>query len=80
MFHVYVLRNPDGRLYIGSTSELDARVRQHQAGEAGWTRMHGPWELVHTEAFATLAEAVRRERQLKGGRANSELRRRLLDR
>jgi putative endonuclease len=67
MCHVYVLRNQAGRLYIGQTANLEARVTQHQRDEAGWTRGRGPWELVHSEQFSTRVEAVRRERYLKSG-------------
>ena len=78
MYFVYVLRNSAGRLYIGSTADLAERLRRHQAGEAGWTRTRGPWTLVHQEPFDSLADATRRERQLK--RANQALRRRLAGR
>jgi putative endonuclease len=68
MYSVYVLRNPQGRLYVGSTSDLKRRVLQHQSDGAGWTRGRGPWELVHYEHFHNRAEAMGRERELKMGR------------
>lgn len=73
-YYVYVLQNPQGRLYIGFTTDLEKRVRQHQDGEAGWTRNRGPWELVQYETFIERGDAVRRERNLKRGRTNKELR------
>ena len=69
MFAVYVLRNPAGQLYIGQTAELARRLAQHQQGEARWTRARGPWELVYLETHASRSEAMRRERELKSGRA-----------
>ena len=77
MYFVYVLRNTEGRLYIGFTSDLEKRVHQHQEGEAGWTRGRGPWSLVHHETYIDRSEALRRERNLKRGRTNQELRERL---
>ena len=74
MYYLYVLVNPSGRIYIGQTDDLDHRLEQHQNGEGGWTRWRGPWELVLQEAFATRAEAMRREKALKSGRLNQELR------
>ena len=68
MYSVYVLRNPQGRLYVGSTSEMERRVLQHQRDEGGWTHGRGPWQLVYYEHFANRAEAMGRERGLKGGR------------
>ena len=76
-YSVYVLRNSQGRLYVGFTTDLERRVRQHKEGEGGWTRSRGPWELVHFESFATRAEAMQRERNLKRGKTNQELRERL---
>ena len=76
-FTVYVLRNLEGRLYIGHTHDLEQRLAQHQSGTGNWTKRRGPWTPVYTETFATRAEAMRRERALKSGRLNQELRDRL---
>jgi predicted GIY-YIG superfamily endonuclease len=46
-------------------------------GVSRWTRSRGPWDLVHSETFATRREAMARERSLKSGRVNQELRARL---
>ncbi len=78
-YFVYVLRNSEGRLYIGFTTDLDRRLHQHQEGTGGWTHTRGPWELVHHETFTNRSEAMRRERNLKRGRTNQELRIRLSD-
>ncbi|MGE0688090.1 MAG: GIY-YIG nuclease family protein [Dehalococcoidia bacterium] len=80
MFIVYVLRNPAGRLYIGQTSDLPRRLQQHLNGESRWTKSHGPWTLVHSEEFDTRAEAMTREKQMKSGRMNQELRREIDER
>ncbi len=77
MFYVYVLKNLEGRLYIGQTDDLEERLARHQTDRAGWTRLRGPWELVHYETFTTRGEAMARERRLKCGKANKELRERL---
>jgi putative endonuclease len=73
---VYVLRNREGRLYIGQTSDLERRLVEHRAGEGGWTGRanRGPWELVEAEEYGTRAEAMAREKALKSGRLNQELR------
>ena len=79
LFYVYVLQNPQGQLYIGSTQNLEERVRRHQGGGVRWTSQHGPWELAYRETAGTRSEAMRRERILKSGQANQELRRRIYD-
>ena len=76
-YFVYVLQNADGRLYIGFTASLTKRVRQHQEDKGGWTCGRGPWELVYYETFTDRIEAMRRERNLKRGKPNQELRIRL---
>ena len=73
-YFVYVLRNREGTLYIGSTADLETRVLRHQEGKAGWTHSRGPWDLVEVETFLSRSEAMRRERYLKTGKANQELR------
>jgi putative endonuclease len=76
MFVVYVLRSiKTGRFYIGLTSDLERRLREHNEGLSRSTKHGRPWELVHREDFPTLAEAVRRERYLKTGRGREELQR-----
>jgi len=74
MFTTYVLQSKStGRLYTGSTSELVRRLEQHNTDLSTSTKHRGPWQLVHREDFATLAEAVRRERYLKTGKGREEL-------
>jgi putative endonuclease len=79
LYYVYLLQNDEGRLYIGSTSDLERRVLRHQDNEGGWTRGRGPWRLVRQETFDDRAKAMKRERSLKTGRTNIELRRALSD-
>jgi putative endonuclease len=64
-----------GRFYTGATTNLEARIAQHNSDQSFSTKNRGPWDLVHHEEFATLAEALRRERFLKSGRGRDELRR-----
>ena len=67
MFFVYILRCADGSLYIGSTQDVYERLKVHLAGRGPtFTAKRLPVELVYRESFATLEEAVQRERQLKG--------------
>ena len=74
MYYVYVLKNLEGRLYIGSTEDLEKRVKRHQDGGVRWTSSHGPWKLAYYETFSTRSEAMRREHILKSGKANQDLR------
>lgn len=63
---VYILKCRGGRYYVGSTSDLETRVRQHQQGLIpGWTVNRRPVTLVFSQEFALMREAVEAERQLK---------------
>ncbi|HQV70819.1 MAG: GIY-YIG nuclease family protein [Anaerolineae bacterium] len=64
---VYILASQkNGTLYIGVTSNLQERIRQHKEGETGgFTRQYGVHRLVHVEHFSNMLEAIAREKQLK---------------
>ncbi|MFZ1377849.1 MAG: GIY-YIG nuclease family protein [Geothrix sp.] len=63
---VYLLQCSDGTLYCGIALDVAARLELHQAGKgAKYTRGRGPLQLVYSEAYATKAEALRRERAIK---------------
>jgi putative endonuclease len=80
MFFVYVLyRQKIGHFYTGQTANLSERLKQHNLGMSKST-IHGvPWRLVHSERFATRAEAMQRERFLKTGHGRDGLRQFLHD-
>ena len=65
-YFLYILRNAEGRLYIGQTSDLELRLRQHSEGRAFWTKGRGPWLLLYSESFDTRSAAMALERKLKG--------------
>jgi len=63
---VYVLRCRDGTFYTGYTTDVERRVREHDAGEgAKYTRGRTPVELVHVAAFDSRSAAMSREYELK---------------
>ena len=67
VYTVYILRNLKNHLYIGCTSNLSKRLSRHNAGDgAEFTKRHKDFTLVYEETFATLLEARRREKQIKG--------------
>jgi predicted GIY-YIG superfamily endonuclease len=74
MFWLYILRCCDGSYYIGHTDDLEKRIRDHLSGGISvYTRKRRPLQLVFSESFSTRAEALARERQVKGwSRAKKE--------
>ena len=63
---LYILRLKSGVLYIGATTVLDQRYKDHCSGKAGrTTKLDPPVSLVHTEECQTFSEARKREAQIK---------------
>ncbi|MGD0319904.1 MAG: GIY-YIG nuclease family protein [Nitrososphaerales archaeon] len=74
-FHfVYVLQCSDGTLYTGYTTDVDRRLRQHNAGKgAKYTRSRAPVRLAFKERFRRRSDALRREFQIKRMSRSSKL-------
>jgi len=67
MAHVYILECADGSYYVGSTTSLDLRLAQHQAGDgAAYTRRRRPVRLVYAASFDRVDEAYAFEKQVQG--------------
>jgi putative endonuclease len=66
---VYMLRCSDGSYYVGSArgETLDKRMAEHQSGAlGGYTSTRRPVELVWSEWFQSITDAIAVERQIKG--------------
>ncbi len=81
-FFVYVLLNPEGKTYVGQTSNFSQRLNQHNDPDCRLTlhtRRHpGPWRLLHSEQLPTRSAAMRREKELKTGKGRDWIQRVLL--
>lgn len=65
-FYVYLLRSKkDGSIYIGCTSSLHKRLREHKEGKVYTTRKMLPVELMYFEAYKSKKDAFKREKKLK---------------
>ena len=64
---VYILASRrHGTLYIGVTSNLCNRVSSHKQGLVeGFTKRYGVKMLVWFQEFASMEDAIRREKQIK---------------
>jgi putative endonuclease len=68
---VYVLgcRMPNRMLtYVGWTTDVEKRLKQHNAGTGARTTRGRVWVLLHTEKFRTRRQAMSREWYLKRDR------------
>jgi putative endonuclease len=66
--YVYILANGYKKLYVGVTTELAVRVRQHKdrTHPECHTARFNINQLVYFETFTTVTAAIAREKQLKG--------------
>ena len=65
-YYVYILQSlKDGKYYIGSSSDIAARLRFHNAGLQRSTRNRIPFRLVLSEEYESKEEALKREKQIK---------------
>jgi putative endonuclease len=73
---VYMLRCADGSYYVGSATgvDLSKRIAEHQSGAySGYTSARRPVELVWSEHFDRITDAIAVERKIKGwSRAKKE--------
>ncbi len=66
MFYVYILFSKTrDKYYIGSSQNIEQRVKKHNEKHKGFTGHTKDWVLVYSEEFQTLSEARNRELQIK---------------
>jgi len=65
----------NGTLYTGMTANLTARVWKHRSGAfEGFSKTYDCTRLVWFQRFAWVAEAIRREKQIKEWKRDWKLR------
>lgn len=66
---VYVLKSDrTGKRYIGHTSDLEGRLKDHNAGHVKSTKAGLPWTIVGYKKFSSRSEARWVERSLKNSK------------
>ncbi|MFO1186381.1 MAG: GIY-YIG nuclease family protein [Alphaproteobacteria bacterium] len=67
---VYILRCSDNSYYVGLAREgLEKRLSEHELGKyRGYTFTRCPVQLVWSEEFVNLTDAIACERRIKGWR------------
>ena len=67
MFYVYILKSfkKAEQIYIGYTSNLKKRFKEHNDGLSQSTKPYRPWELIFYEAYKSQKDALKREKYFK---------------
>ena len=65
MWTVYVIRSAKGLTYIGMTSNLQRRRKEHNSGASRWTKRGSHWSIVYSEGCFSIKDARKREKYFK---------------
>ncbi len=78
-YFVYLLENQnDKSWYIGMTSDLKQRIKEHQSGKGGrTTKLKKNWKLIYFEGYLIKQDASGREKFLKSGSGRKYLKKQL---
>ena len=80
MFYTYVLQSlKDYKFYIGYSSDLKRRMKEHRNGGSKSTKRRLPLRLLYYEAHTSKIDARRREKYFKTEKGKSTLRQMLRD-
>ncbi len=75
MYYVYILKSlKDNNKYIGSTNNLQRRIREHNAGKVLSTKNRRPLILIYKEKYDNESEARGKEKFYKTYSGFKELR------
>jgi predicted GIY-YIG superfamily endonuclease len=78
MWFVYLIKCSNGTVYVGCTSDLEERIKRHNAGNVPSTRDRLPIVLITYIAFTDKYKAFEFEKYLKGGSGRAFLHKRLV--
>lgn len=80
MISLYVIKSVRyGTSYVGITTNLTKRLNDHNGSRVKSTKHGVPWKLIHSENFATLSEAKKREWFFKCTPQGGKLKRKILE-
>ena len=79
MFYVYVLQSLPFKdeFYIGFTTDLKNRLKEHNQKQNFSTERYAPWKLIYYEACLNGVDAKRREKYFKASQGRRLLKLRL---
>jgi putative endonuclease len=67
LYYTYIVASRSHNFYVGMTSEIEIRVRQHKEGRfEGHSKKYNCNRLVWFERYPDVHDAIAREKQLKG--------------
>jgi predicted GIY-YIG superfamily endonuclease len=79
VFYVYILESvgEPGRFYVGVSTDLRVRLRDHNRGKVSHTSKYAPWRIKTYVAFSDEQQARNFERYLKSASGRAFAKKRL---
>jgi putative endonuclease len=66
MYFTYIIYSDSNKqFYVGSTRDIENRLRRHNADHSKSTKGKGPWKLIKSFSFDTRSEAMQLENKIK---------------
>lgn len=79
MFYTFILKSTvDGTKYIGYTSDLKKRLKEHNKGKSKYSSTKAPFVLIWYCAFITKEKAISFEKYLKSSSGYAFSKKRLI--
>jgi putative endonuclease len=61
-YYIYALvSEKDGTIYVGMTTDLERRLKEHNSGKSKYTKGHAPWSMFYSELASDSESARSRE-------------------
>ncbi len=74
MFYVYIIQSiKDKGIYIGYTSDLKKRLKEHNQGKTKSIKHRIPFTLIYYESYLNKTDARKREIELKNNGQQREI-------
>jgi putative endonuclease len=65
-YYTYILFSKKlNKYYVGSTSNLENRITEHNSGEGKYTKLGIPWSIIKCYEHKTRSEAMKLENKIK---------------
>ena len=71
---VYAIKSQlDGRIYVGFSSDVEKRLKEHNSGKTKSTKGFRPWNIIFTEEHSDRIIAREKEKYYKTGIGKEKL-------
>jgi putative endonuclease len=72
-YWIYILSCSDNSLYVGISSNLKKRIKEHENGFVPYTKNRKPIKIIYQQNYSSRIEAAKREKEIKGWRREKKL-------